>query len=278
MKSLVENVHFSLDWIAEAEEAFTQNKIQLSLLKYALAGEVGYETAQSNSAYILEQKKRKFELKSVFSLDSDELDVAFNFWNRAANQNNVDASIKLGDYYFYNKGLKYVEGKRFNNKSETNNEYSLAKTIFYIFGIMKHSILKNYEISSVYYQIAADSERSALAMWNLGWMYEYGIGVEKDYHLAKRWYDSSQNHSPQAFLPIKIALLKVRVKLAFEDFKNMLFVKPETEVEDDNEPEKLSTLESDSTFVENSKSNYQTLFSVFLGLFILFLLWKRQGN
>ncbi len=50
----------------------------------------------------------------------------------------------------------------------------------------------------VSFDVAAESYRSACAMqiaqgcYDLGWVYEYGLGVpQKDTHLAKRYYDSS---------------------------------------------------------------------------------------
>lgn len=37
----------------------------------------------------------------------------------------------------------------------------------------------NYKTAFTYYQVAADNEMSSMAMWNLGFMYEYGIGIKK---------------------------------------------------------------------------------------------------
>ena len=37
----------------------------------------------------------------------------------------------------------------------------------------------NYEKAAACYQVAAEAELSAMAMWNLGWMHENGIGVAR---------------------------------------------------------------------------------------------------
>lgn len=37
----------------------------------------------------------------------------------------------------------------------------------------------DYEKAAACYQVAAESEYSAMAMWTLGWMHENGIGVAK---------------------------------------------------------------------------------------------------
>ena len=68
-------------------------------------------------------------------------------WTRSAAQTNVDALVKVGDYYYHGLGV-----------SEEDEKTRMEK-------------------AARYYQSAADTQLSALAMWNLGWMYENGIGV-----------------------------------------------------------------------------------------------------
>lgn len=53
---------------------------------------------------------------------------------------------------------------------------------------------------------------SALAMWNLGWMYENGKGVPRDFHLAKRHYDLALETNSEAYMPVTLALMKLYVK------------------------------------------------------------------
>jgi SEL1 protein len=68
-------------------------------------------------------------------------------WIRSAGQRNIDALVKVGDYYYH--GL----------------------------GVSEDSDALRFEKAARYYQSAADTQMSALAMWNLGWMYENGVGV-----------------------------------------------------------------------------------------------------
>ena len=49
-------------------------------------------------------------------------------------------------------------------------------------------------------------------MFNLGWMYENGLGVEQDYHLAKRWYDLALATNPGSILPVYIATTILSIK------------------------------------------------------------------
>lgn len=113
--------------------------------------------------------------------DKEAEQSAFIYWSRSANQNNVDSRVKMGDYYF--KGIG------------TNVDYEKAAAC---------------------YRIAAELQLSPLAMWNLGWLYENGIGVSKDFHLAKRAYDSALNTDQDAYLPVKLSLIKMYLKYYWE--------------------------------------------------------------
>ncbi|KAJ1797346.1 ERAD-associated protein, partial [Coemansia sp. RSA 2598] len=81
---------------------------------------------------------------------------AMVYWTRAANQNVPDARVKQGDHYYHGRGTA-----------------------------------QNPTKAAAAYRIAADAEKNGLAMWNLGYMFENGIGVARDFHLAKRYYDAS---------------------------------------------------------------------------------------
>lgn len=78
---------------------------------------------------------------------NDTAQLALTQWTRAAAQRNIDALVKVGDYYYHGLGI--------SNDTESIRLEKAAR----------------------YYQSAADTQMSALAMWNLGWMYENGVGV-----------------------------------------------------------------------------------------------------
>jgi SEL1 protein len=161
-----------------------------AMLLWSIAGEQGYEAAQNNLAYILdadtsllarfrpslavagqpEQPKQPTEDTSAAALAQ---------WTRVSAQSNVDALVKVGDYYYRGLGLPDMpEGTR-------------------------------WEKAAGFYRAAADTHMSALAMWNLGWMYENGRGVPRDFHLAKRYYDLALETNGEAYLPVMLSLLKL---------------------------------------------------------------------
>ncbi|KAI4575282.1 hypothetical protein MJG53_011485, partial [Ovis ammon polii x Ovis aries] len=118
--------------------AYKNGDIDSSLVQYALLAEMGYEVAQSNSAFILESKKAKI-------LEKEKMyPMALLLWNRAAIQGNAFARVKIGDYHYYGYGTK-----------------------------------RDYQTAATHYSIAADKYHSAQAMFNLGYMYEHGLGITK---------------------------------------------------------------------------------------------------
>lgn len=74
----------------------------------------------------------------------------------------------------------------------------------------------DYDMAAACYRVAAELEASPMAMWNLGWMYENGIGVAKDFHLAKRAYDNALAANGNAYLPVKLSLIKLYAKYYWE--------------------------------------------------------------
>lgn len=140
---------------------------QETMLRWFIAAERGYEIAQNNIAWVLDQGRLSLSAntRSLFSymslLDKGSFRhtrfskspsngtarIALTHWTRSAAQRNVDALVKVGDYYFYGLGV--------------NDEPEVVR----------------WEKAASYYHSAVDTQISALAMWNLGWMYENGIGV-----------------------------------------------------------------------------------------------------
>ncbi|KAL8687093.1 MAG: hypothetical protein Q9224_005254, partial [Gallowayella concinna] len=170
---------------AEANSAYKDGDLETALVDYMMAAEQGYESAQANVAYMLD------EYQSILSLDAlipwrkrrtsllRNTVLALIYWTRSAKQSNIDSMVKMGDYYLDGHGL--VGGP-------------------------------DMEKAATCYQTAAETHQSAQALWNLGWIHENGMGVEQDFHLAKRFYDQALETNLEAYLPVKMALVKLRVR------------------------------------------------------------------
>ncbi|ORY12417.1 hypothetical protein BCR34DRAFT_600637 [Clohesyomyces aquaticus] len=176
----------------DANEAYTNGDVETALIGYMMAAEQGFEIGQSNVAYLLDQVKPRFTLGSLIpfvkqkaSLAGDAA-LAMIYWTRSAEQKNVDSMVKLGDYYLMGLGTS-----------------------------------ADSEKAASCYQAAAETMLSAQALWNLGWMHENGIGIDQDFHLAKRLYDQALETNPnEAYLPVKLALYKLRFRSWWNTFTN----------------------------------------------------------
>ncbi|XP_028996733.1 protein sel-1 homolog 1 isoform X2 [Betta splendens] len=148
--------------------SFKEGDSDAALVQYLLLAEQGYEVAQSNVAFILDQKGAK-----IFT-ENETYPRALLYWTRAAAQGYTVARIKLGDYHFYGYGTDV-----------------------------------DYETAVIHYRLASEQQHSAQAMFNLGYMHEKGLGIKQDIHLAKRFYDMAAEASPDAQVPVFLALCKL---------------------------------------------------------------------
>ncbi|KAF8653295.1 hypothetical protein AX16_003996 [Volvariella volvacea WC 439] len=190
-KHVAERGRWDEDLLREADIAWnmgTDQGKEIAMLKWWIAAERGHEIAQNNLAFLLDQDKSILRLTrfSPINPSNDTARLSLTQWTRAAAQRNIDALVKVGDYYYHGLGV-------------SPDEPETAR----------------YEKAAKYYQSAADTQVSALAMWNLGWMYENGIGVPQDFHLAKRHYDLALETNSEAYVPVLLSLAKLYVRSAW---------------------------------------------------------------
>ena len=188
-KIVAEKAEAAVASFREANDAYENGDVETALIDYMLAAEQGFENAQANVAYLLDKAKPRFSLSDLLpfvqrkaSLVADA-GLALLYWTRSAKQSNVDSLVKMGDYYLGGIGTS-----------------------------------PDQEKAAACYQAAAETLQSAQAMWNLGWMHENGIGIEQDFHLAKRFYDQALETNNEAYLPVKLSLLKLRARSAWNSF------------------------------------------------------------
>lgn len=177
----VENLQSPMAW---ANAAYERGDKESALIGYMMAAEQGYESAQANVAYILDQEKSALQLQNFFNLQQHrtepsraDQELALIYWTRSAKQANTDSLVKMGDYYLKGIGTE-----------------------------------PDPEKAATCYSAASEHQASAQALWNLGWMHENGIGMAQDFHLAKRFYDLAFETNHEAYLPVTLALLKLRIR------------------------------------------------------------------
>eukprot|EP00062_Callorhinchus_milii_P020809 gi/632976870/ref/XP_007905032.1/ PREDICTED: protein sel-1 homolog 1 [Callorhinchus milii] len=164
--------------LMSAYGSYKEGDTDSALVQYFILAEQGYEVAQSNAAFILDQREAK-----IFG-ENETYPRALLHWNRAAAQGYTVARIKLGDYHFYGYGTDV-----------------------------------DYETAVIHYRLASEQQHSAQAMFNLGYMHEKGLGIKQDIYLAKRFYDMAAETSPDAQVPVFLALCKLGLMYALEYLK-----------------------------------------------------------
>ncbi|KAL4917847.1 hypothetical protein BDW62DRAFT_210955 [Aspergillus aurantiobrunneus] len=214
-----EAIHSSF---TEANAAYESGDKERAFIPVLMAAEQGYEHAQANVAFILDEQRSLLPLEKVFpgmkkprpSLLQNAA-LALIQWTRSAKQANIDSLLKMGDYYLSGTGI----------------------------GI-------DTEKASTCYHTAAEVHYSAQAYWNLGWMHENGVAVEQDFHMAKRYYDLALETNAEAYLPVKLSLLKLRARSAWNRFTNGKI----NSIREDDEPKPRRTLsEWIAAFIENDE-------------------------
>ena len=190
-KVVAEKAESMLSSFAEANDAYESGDVEGALVGYLMAAEQGFEHGQANVAYLLDRSRPRPSLTSLLLPSTlstvkqkaastlQDLRLALVYWTRSAKQSNVDSLVKMGDYYLEGLGVDRPDSAK----------------------------------AAACYHSAADTMLSGQAMWNVGWMHENGIGIEQDFHLAKRFYDFAlETNRREAYLPVKLALMKLRVR------------------------------------------------------------------
>jgi len=173
----------------EAHTDYRRGRYDEALVVYLLLAELGYEVAQSNAAYILDRR----ETDRLYN-PGEMWKRALVYWSRAAAQGYSAARVRLGDYYYYGWGTDV-----------------------------------DYETAASHYRIASEQQNNAQAMFNLGYMHELGLGMKRDFHLAKRFYDMAAETSVDAKVPVALALAKLACVFAVRNLEDLkILIGPET--------------------------------------------------
>lgn len=174
------------DFIGDADRAWARGEADKALLGWWLAAETGSEIGANNVAFLLS--------RGVGTELDAPADTELTLWMRSAAQDNADAMVKVGDYYYAGLG-------------PSENATAPAAP-----GLGTDAGEPNYQKALAYYQTAADKQ-SAMAYWNLGYMYENGLGVPRDWHIAKRQYDLSYAQTPDAaYFPWLLSMVKLYLR------------------------------------------------------------------
>lgn len=173
-----------------AFDEFRFGNFKNALIGYLIAAEQGLENAQMSASYLLFQLQPLVLRSNKKTFTIQRIQSSIKYLERASSQNNVDATVLLGDLY-----LNGINGSNFSI---------------------------DYGKAFKYFNKAAH-QHSSHGCYNLAYMYEYGLGPTEnsvDYFMAKRYYDLSLKYRDNTNrdankIPINLALLRLRLKYLF---------------------------------------------------------------
>lgn len=106
------------------------------------------------------------------------------YWSRAASLGNGEARIKTGDYYYQLGTNKLPIGDYLRLIANIDFKVDFVGSVEKGSGtekaelVVENQLRRNFmERATLNYQNAAFYKASPMAIYNMGWMYEHGIGV-----------------------------------------------------------------------------------------------------
>jgi TPR repeat protein len=196
-----------------------------SLRNYLAAGEGGSELAQTNAAFLMERG----ECLGLSRIDCAKASV--RLWKAAALKGSAEASLRVGDFYYYGRFREdskpvgpfgwsqyflYPEEslpklwQAFRKMIDADASESAEEMVSS--DELEQKLEEDLKMSAHYYNLAAEKSSSPRANYNLGFLYEWGIGLKQDFPLAKRHYDLAvSGHSREADFPISVAIFFMNI-------------------------------------------------------------------
>ncbi|XP_052767017.1 protein sel-1 homolog 1-like isoform X2 [Mya arenaria] len=176
--------------LMEAHDLYKQGRVDEALLKYTFLAELGYEVAQTNVAFILDQGE-----SSLFD-EKETYQRALLHWTRAASQGSTVARLKMGDYHYYGYGTDIdYETAATHYRLATEQQHN-AQAMFNL-GYMHENGLglkQDVHLAKRFYDMASETSGEAyipvtLALLKLGLFYGTDVfnkEMESYYNMVNR--------------------------------------------------------------------------------------------
>lgn len=140
-----------------AYSAFRNRRYHEAFVTYQLLAELGYEVAQSNVAFILEEEK-------ATGIPKHEIyKRAFTQWQRSATQGSTSSRVKLGDYFYYGLGTDVNYQKAIQHYRTASDQHHNAQAMFNL-GYMHEQGLglkRDLYLAKRFYDMAAEASIDA---------------------------------------------------------------------------------------------------------------------
>lgn len=214
---------------SQAHAALLASDVAVPLQLYATLAEGGFELAQSNVAFLLDQHYTHSPGTALLGMAGEEIAArALQMYRLAAQQVRAVAGTRRmplpsppcaplatlphcpphdrsqAPYLAHLAHPPYPPYRPHAPQGNVEAELKLGDYKYY-----GHGTTVDLEAAVGHYRAASEA-RSAQAMFNLAYMYAHGLGLSRDYHLAKRHYDMAMETATEAWAPVQLALLELR--------------------------------------------------------------------
>ena len=184
---------------------------------------------------------------------SDCHQLSLRYYKGAAMQGDGDAWVKSGDLLY-----EGVVEKGFGGKVGRGAKM-LAKFILDVVrkkgeegeGAQPSPTIS--EIAAEHYKRAADMNMPQ-AYFNLGYLYQIGDGLEKDFPLAKRYFDLAASSSVDAKIAVELALFAMRMQERAERWRAWWWGEEKVAVERKEVAENVNVKVSEKKAMEEKKA------------------------
>lgn len=216
--------------LRNAYKQYTAGNTADSLRNYLMAAETGSDLAQQNAAFLLEQG----ECLGMTRIDCAKASV--RLWKAAAARGDVEANLRVGDFFYYGRLREdhvgtagpfgwakfiffpeqtiplFIERLATFVKRRFNGEHAPISDLVGQNTQNEHNLRRDLDRAAQYYRQAAEAGNSPRAYYTLGFLYEWGLGLSQDFHLAKRNYDLAVTvGQKEADLVVAIALFTLNL-------------------------------------------------------------------
>jgi len=219
LKRVCERGNWVTDKLREAQELHKQSRFDAATWRFLTLAEAGHEVAQMNVAQLFDNGQSHLLLNSSQPMPVQALEdprllgraFAQRHYELSAEQGNALSELRLGDYAYYGWGLRYETQ---TEELDSNETWQLSRQD------------SDFELSLAHYRRTATMRISgewmqpfvARASFNLGYMYQFGVGVEQDLPLAQRFYGQCAEADPGGVqTPLAIMSALLHLQNAFAD-------------------------------------------------------------
>lgn len=223
-------------WVSlKLREAYERQEThpELASWQFLKLAEAGHEVAQMNVAHLLDISKSQV----LFLRDSEKAELneemhalgriyAQRHYEMSAEQGSALAELRLGDYAYYGWGIRADEGPEDDFNAESDDFGAADAELRFV----RQEV--DPELSLAHYKRTADMKITgewmqpfvARASFNMGYMFQFGIGVPRDAPLARRYYTRCFEVDPSSVqVPVSVMLVGLALQAYGPEYLEALF-------------------------------------------------------